>query len=144
MRRDPRSPSELLAAYVDGVSELPAGERRALEERLADDEALRAEAAETRGLIGKLRELPRDGGEPDWAVLERSICDAVGAEVPRSWWRRFGWRWVVPGMALAATAAVAALVLHAPAREAGPAPAPVPSLAGRDRAPPAEAPRGED
>jgi hypothetical protein len=122
--------NELLTAYVDGVSELTADERRALEERMARDGALRAEAEETRALLGRLRELPPDphAGEPDWAALERSILDAVGPDVPRPWWRRLGWRWAVPVTALAAAAAILALVVRAPEPEPAPAlaaPAPV-------------------
>ncbi len=146
MRRD-RSSRDLLAAYVDGVSELTAEERRALEERLAADDALRAEAAETRALLGRLRELPGgshgSGGEPDWAELERSIMDAVGPEVPRPWWRRLGWRWVMPAAALAVGAAILALVVRAPEREADPAPvigAPAPSGAGAGAPAPSGAP----
>src|SRR5687768_15759298 len=109
MRRDPRSADELLTAYVDGVSELTAGERRAVEERIAADDTLRAEAAATRALLGRLRELPRPAagepaGEPDWAALERSILDAVGPEVTRPWWRRLGPRWAMPAVALAVAA----------------------------------------
>lgn len=125
MSRDPRDPraartaDELLAAYVDGVAELGADERRAVEARLAEDGALRAEAETTRALLGQLRELPRrelaPGAEPDWAALERSILDAVGPDVPRPWWRRLGWRWAVPVAALAVGAAAAALVLRGPA-----------------------------
>ena len=154
MRRDPRSsdrlaparrlrsPDELLAAYVDGVSELAPGERRELASRLASDDALRAEAAATRDLLGKLRELPPDAGEPDWAALERSIGDAVGPEVPRAWWRRFGRRWIVPGVTLAAGAAIAALVMRAP--EQGPAPETAIDAGGRAATVVAPAPRTED
>jgi anti-sigma factor RsiW len=132
---------ELLAAYVDGVSELTAEERRAVEERLGDDPALRAEEAETRALIGRLRELPPGGdapaGEPDWAALERSILGAVGPDVPRPWWRRLGWRWALPAAALAAAAAILALVVRTPAAPATqdppavalPRPAPDPAVA---------------
>ena len=145
MRRDSRAPGgrepadELLAAYIDGVSELTAGERRALDERLVSDEVLRAEAAETRDLLGKLRELPPASGEPDWAALERSIGDACGPEVPRSWWQRFGWRWAVPVVTLATGAAIAALVMREPARDAVMR-EPAPALAAHDRAKPDEAP----
>lgn len=113
MPREKRAP-ELLSAYVDGVAELTPSERRSLDEELADDAALRAEAAETRDLIAKLRGLPREGGEPDWSALERSIGEAVGTEVPRPWWRRLRWRWIAPGMALAAGAAIALLALRGP------------------------------
>ncbi len=131
MRPD-RSSDELLAAYLDGVAELTPEERRAVEARLADDDALRAEAAGTRALLDRLRELPRHphgpggpgdpGGEPDWAQLERSIMDAVGPEVPRPWWRRLGLRLAIPAAALAVGAAIVALVVRAPKRAAEPAP----------------------
>jgi len=149
MRRDRRSPSaslgpppggssgparhgeDLLTAYVDGVSELTAGERRAVEARIAGDDALRAEAEQTRALLGQLRDLApaadraSAGGEPDWAALERSILDAVGPDVPRPWWRRLGWRWAMPAAALAVGAAILALFLRTPE----PATAPTPEVA---------------
>lgn len=126
-----REPADLLAAYVDGVSELTPAERRALEEQLGTDAALRADADETRALLGRLRELPPEGSEPDWSALERSISDAVGPAVPRPWWRR--WRWLAPGMALAAAAAAIAFLLHEPARD----PEPAAPLASGSGAPPA-------
>lgn len=139
---------ELLAAYVDGVSELTAEERRALEERLASDGALRAEADETRALLDRLRELPRaPAGEPDWAALERSILrtlDAVGPEVPRPWWRRLGLRWAMPAAALAVGAAILALVVRPPARELAPAIGVVaPERGGAETAPPPPPPPGD-
>lgn len=127
MRREP-DPSELLAAYVDGVSELTPDERRALEERLAADGALRSDAGETRALLGRLRELPPEGIEPDWSALERAIGDAVGPDLPRPWWRR--WRWLAPGMALAVAAAALVFWLRDPARET-----PAPSVSGGSDAP---------
>jgi anti-sigma factor RsiW len=108
--RDVKTTAELLAAYVDGVTELSVDERRRVEAALAGDSALRAEEAATRDVLGQLRELSPVGGEPDWAALEREIAGAVGPDVPRPWWRR--WRWVVPGAVLATTAAVAVLVLR--------------------------------
>ena len=107
MRRDT---SELLAAYVDGVTELSADERRRIEARLTAEPALRGEADATRELLGELRDLPRSG-EPDWSALERSINQAVGPDAPKRW---RGWRWLVPVVALAAAGALAALVLHDP------------------------------
>jgi len=130
MRRDT---DELLAAYVDGVTELAADERRRVEARLGDAPALRSEAEATRALLGELRELPR-GGEPDWSALERSIGDAVGTDVPRRW---RGWRWLVPGLALATAGAVAVLVLHDPGEMTTPAPDPV---IAHEHAKPAPAP----
>jgi len=103
MRRESPSQSDLLAAYVDGVTELSPDERRGVE-ALLDDPAAKRDEQSTRALIGQLRELPPAHGEPDWTALERSINQAVGPSVPRSWWR--GWRWVVPGLAIAATAAI--------------------------------------
>jgi anti-sigma factor RsiW len=108
-----RDTDTLLAAYLDGVGELTAEERRRVEARLAEDGALRDEAEATRGLLGQLRELPGAGVEPDWAAMERAIRDEVGPDVPRPWWR--GWRWLVPIGALAMAGAVLALVLHHPA-----------------------------
>ena len=141
MPEQPEQPEQddLLAAYLDGVSELTADERRAVEARLADNgsdnragngsdngsdnRALRDEVESTRALLGKLRELPPEtdaaGGGPDWAALERSILGAVGTEAPRPWWRwwrRLGFRWAVPAIALAAAAAILALVVRAPER----------------------------
>ncbi|HEY5933580.1 MAG TPA: hypothetical protein VIU61_03065 [Kofleriaceae bacterium] len=107
MRRDT---SELLAAYVDGVTELSADERRRIEARLTAEPALRGDADATRELLGELRDLPRSG-EPDWSALERSINQAVGPDAPKRW---RGWRWLVPAVALAAAGAIAALVLHDP------------------------------
>ena len=132
MRRDT---SELLAAYVDGVTELSADERRRIEARLADEPALRGDADATRELLGELRELPRQGA-PDWSALERSIGDAVGPHAPKRW---RGWRWLVPALALGTAGALAMLVLHDPPAEkpevqpiATPAPAPVPEPAPGD------------
>ncbi|MGE5185348.1 MAG: hypothetical protein ACM31C_24965 [Acidobacteriota bacterium] len=61
--------------------------------------------AEDRALIARLRALPAETGEPDWAALERQIEGALPAEVPRRWWRR--WRWLLPVGTLAAAAAIA-------------------------------------
>ena len=143
MRRE-WATDELLAAYLDGVAELSPEERRAVEARLAGDDALRAEAEETRALLGQLRELPRaehaPAGEPDWAALERSILDAVGPAVPRPWWRRLGFRLAMPAAALAVAAAILALVVRAPDRDAHRT-QPVPALGAGE---PAPAPGGED
>ena len=107
-----RDTDELLAAFVDGVGELTTDERRRVEARLAEADGFRAEAAATRELIGTLRDLPTEGGEPDWAAMERAIRTEVGPSVPRPWWR--GWRWLVPVGALALSAAVLMLVLRTP------------------------------
>src|SRR5690349_1729368 len=90
-------PAELLAAYVDGVAELPIEDRRAVETWLAGDPDARADAAAVHGLLDQLRALPPSGGdEPDWAAMERSIRLAVDAVPSRPWWRR--WQWLVPAM----------------------------------------------
>lgn len=99
-----RPDDELLAAYVDGVGELTPDERRRVEAALAAPDARVAEV-ETRSMIARLRALPPEGQEPDWAQLERAIRDAVGTEVPRPWWRR--WAWLAP----LSTALTASLVL---------------------------------
>jgi hypothetical protein len=114
MQRSERGDAELLAAYVDGVAELSLDERKRVDDLIARDPALRMDEAATRELIGQLRDLPPAGNEPDWAALERGISDAVGKDVPQSWWQRMRWRFIVPGVALAMTAAILALVLHDP------------------------------
>ena len=103
---------ELIAAYHDGVSELTADERRRVEALIQNDPAFRAEADDTKDLLGKLRALPHEGTDPDWTALERQIRTAVGPTVPASRFRL--WRWLVPVGALAMTAAVAMLVMHHP------------------------------
>ena len=121
------SDDDLLTAYVDGVAELNAHERKHVETLMQNDESMRTEATRTREVIAKLRELPPEGNEPDWTALERSIGDAVGPEAPRTaWWRRFGWRLVVPAMALVTAAAIIALLMNGPVREATtPTPTPI-------------------
>lgn len=125
-RADDRGDGELLSAYVDGVAELSLEERKRVDDLLARDPALREQEAATRALIGELRDLPPAGTEPDWSALERSIGDAVGETVPQPWWQRLRWRFIVPGVALAMTAAILALVLHDPPPQATDAPAPPP------------------
>lgn len=98
-------PEDLLSAYVDGVTELSADERRGVEAALP---ALRAEETEVRGLIDQLRALPAEGAEPDWSAMERSIRAAVGASVPRPWWQR--WTWIAP-ISTCATAAIVLLLV---------------------------------
>lgn len=122
MKRD--NDVELLSAYVDGISELSLAERKSLDDLLARDPALRAQEVETRALIGELRDLSPAGGEPDWTALERGIGAAVASLPARTWWQRFRWRIVVPGVALAMTAAILALVMRPPAEPPVPAPAP--------------------
>ena len=107
-----RHDNDLLSAYVDGVSELTTEERRRVEELLAQDPTLRTEEAATRALLDKLRALPAEGSEPDFAALERAIRAEVGAGVARPWWRAVG-RWLVPAAALAlATAGLALWLQH--------------------------------
>lgn len=116
MRRDKdRGDVELLSAYVDGVSELSLDERKRVDDLIARDPSLRQAEGETRALIGQLRDLPPLGNEPDWSALERGIGDAVGQlETRAPWWQRLRWRFIVPGVAIAMTAAILALVLHDP------------------------------
>src|SRR5882672_8795199 len=86
---EPERSAELLTAYVDGIAELPAGERRAVERWLADDPGARADADAVHDLLGRLRALPPtyDTGEPpDWAAMERSIRQAVADQAPSPWW----------------------------------------------------------
>ena len=65
---------------------------------------------EEHALVAKLRALPGEGREPDWAQLEREISLAVGPRVPLPWWRN--WRWLVPAAGLAGLAAIALIVFH--------------------------------
>lgn len=115
MRRDnDRGDVELLAAYVDGVSELSLDERKRVDDLLARDPALRETESQTRALIGALRDLPPAGNEPDWSALERGIGDAVRTLDAQSWWQRMRLRFIVPAVALAMAVAILALVLHDP------------------------------
>jgi hypothetical protein len=77
-----------------------------------DDDEPELDAAE-RAVVHRLRALPREGQEPDWAALERSIRDAVGPDMPKPWFK--SWRWLVPIGALAAATAAALLWVHRPA-----------------------------
>ena len=130
-----RNADELLAAYVDGVTELTTEERRRVEELLAQDPALRTDEAKTREVLEQLRSLPPEGTEPDWAAMERAIRSEVGPEVPRSWWRP-AWRWLVPATALVLAAAVFALWI----RERAPVEQPIATLPLDAGAPGAPAP----
>ncbi len=116
------------AAYVDGAEELSAEERARVEARLAEQPEAQAEHAALRGLITRLRALPAEGNDPDWAAMERAIHEAVGPEVVGDrargvgpWWRR--WTLIAP-MSAALTAALVLLVMwgrpapRAPARDA--------------------------
>ncbi|HEY0191834.1 MAG TPA: hypothetical protein VGC42_11985 [Kofleriaceae bacterium] len=67
------------------------------------------EHAETRAVIDRLRALPPEGVEPDWAAMERSIREAVGTEVPRPWWRR--WTALLPATTLVTALGVLLLVM---------------------------------
>ena len=51
---------ELLAAYLDGVSELTPDERKRVEAQLGE-----LDVAGTRAMIDQLRSLPPEGREPD-------------------------------------------------------------------------------
>jgi len=93
---------ELLAAYLDGVSELTPEERKRVEARLSE-----LDVEGTRGMIDQLRALPPEGREPDWRAMEKRIAAAVD-EVRVPWWRR----WFVPVGALVMTAAAAMLWIH--------------------------------
>jgi hypothetical protein len=118
---------ELLTAYVDGVGELTSDERRRVEQRLADDPALRADADAIRALLERTRELPGPAREPDWSAMERQIRESVGPAVPMPWWRRA--RWLAPASALVTTAAIALVWLHhVPATRTTPTVATVPTL----------------
>lgn len=110
--------AELLSAYVDGVAQLSPDERRRVEALLERDPAARADQATVRALLDRVRALPPEGGEPDWAAMERSIGQAVGPSVPRAWWRSR--RWLVP-LSTFATAVAVLLVLWArPATRSAP------------------------
>jgi hypothetical protein len=80
------SEDDLTTAYLDGVGELTADERKRVEAVLDPEQA-----TATRELLGQLRALPNEGTEPDWNVLEREIRLAVGPQVPTSWWRKLRW-----------------------------------------------------
>jgi len=129
---------ELVAAYTDGIAELDPDERARVERLLRDDPAAAADADATRELIGKLRELPKVGNDPDWVKLEHQIRTAVGPVVPRPWWQR--WQWLVPIGALAATAAAALLWMQRPAQESVVAHATPPVPVALPSAPPAPVP----
>jgi anti-sigma factor RsiW len=128
---------ELMSAYVDGVAELASDERHAVERRLADDPAARAEAGAVQSLLGQLRALPpSDGDEPDWMAMERSIHQAVAAVPVRPWWRR--WQWLVPAMTCATAAAL--LVVLWPRTQGAPVRLAAEQHPTRPAAPPAAAP----
>ena len=125
-----RKDEELLAAYVDGVAELSADERRRVERLLEADPGARGEADATRGMIDRLRELPAEGQEPDWGELERQIRAAVGPIAPRPWWKR--WFWLAPAGVLVAAAAGIVLWISAgrtPVETVAPAPVTPPLVA---------------
>ena len=105
-------PQELAGRYVIGT--LPAGERRALEEAMPHDPALRSAGAE-----GGARLLPRTGlvepVEPSaqlWPRIARSLAVRQAAAAPPAgpsgWWNRLGlWR----GLAAAGFAAAFAMAV---------------------------------
>jgi hypothetical protein len=127
--------AELLTAYVDGVAELSSDERRGIEARLAREPGARADETAVRSLLDQLRALPPEGGEPDWAAMERSIHHAVGRNVPRPWWRR--WTWIAPATTLATAMIVLLIVWGRP-------PASAPTSAPDHRVHPTHAPGGDD
>jgi hypothetical protein len=64
-------------------------------------------------LVARVRALRDDGAEPDWAALEANIREQTRAlPMHAPWWRR--WQLLVPIAALAATAAIALVVMHRP------------------------------
>jgi anti-sigma factor RsiW len=134
-----RGGDELLTAYVDGVSELSPADRKRIEAQLAGAPQARADEAQLRALLGRLRALPPEGDEPDWAAMERSIHAAVGDEVPRPWWR--AWRWLVPLTSFATAAAVLILLASRPSPSRAPS-APVASVDVGTPATPDRADRG--
>ena len=81
-----RSADELLAAYVDGVTELTTEERRRVEELLAQDPALRTDEAKTREVI------EHGGFRPRAATAARRCrcCPAPRHPAPRGVWRANG------------------------------------------------------
>ena len=85
---------------------------------MSDPDDLVDLSAEEQKLVARLRALPGEGREPDWAQLEREIHAAVGPQVPLPWWRQL--RWLVPIGALGAFAVIVLVVLghREPARVA--------------------------
>lgn len=125
---------ELLAAYLDGVSELTPEERKRVEARLSE-----LDVDGTRGMIEQLRALPPEGREPDWRAMEKRIAAAVD-EVKLPWWRR----WFVPVGALVMTAAVAMLWIDRTPDPAAVQPAPHVAIAPAvDAAVPAPVPAAQ-
>jgi anti-sigma factor RsiW len=133
MRSDRPDPAELLAAYADGIAELAPDERHRIEAALADAPALRGEQAQITSLLGRLRDLPGEGAEPDWAAMERSIRDAVGAEVPKPWWRR--WTWLAPATTTLVTAMAVLIFVMWPRAQAIVEPQPRPAPVAEHRVP---------
>jgi hypothetical protein len=130
-----KSDEELLAAYLDGVTELTPEERQRVEARLSE-----LDVDGTRGMIEQLRSLPAEGNEPDWRAMERRIARAVD-DIKPPWWRR--WKLVVPASIVAMTAAALLLYLrHGPA-EPIEQPAPPVAVITHDAAVPPTAPVAE-
>lgn len=125
MRSDRPEPAELLTAYADGIAELLPDERHRIEAALEAEPALRGEQAQIASLLGRLRDLPSEGAEPDWSALERSIRDAVGSEVPKPWWRR--WTWLAPATTTLVTAMAVLIFVMWPRAQVIVEPAPVPT-----------------
>jgi hypothetical protein len=115
-----RHRDELLTVHADDPAELTAAEAAEVEDRLARSPEARAEVAEARTVLARLRGLPAEGQEPAWADFQRSVRLAIAeAEAARArgvggWLRRF-WK-PVAGLGLAVTAA-AAILLGRPSTE---------------------------
>ncbi|NVB79278.1 MAG: hypothetical protein HOV81_12855 [Kofleriaceae bacterium] len=92
-----------------------------------------------RALVDRLRRLPPEGEEPDWQKLAAAIRAEVGTTAPKPWWR--SWQWLVPIGALAATAALAFIVLE---RRTHDEPTPSPPPVVRHEMPPAPAPAASE
>lgn len=95
---------EQLSAYIDGA--LGDEERRAIEERLARDDAARARLAELREVIAAVRSLPRASAPPG---LARDIMDQV-RRTPRPV-RGPAFRSFLAGVGLAAAAVFVAFAI---------------------------------
>ncbi|MCP3707625.1 anti-sigma factor [Paraburkholderia sp. CNPSo 3274] len=133
----PGSPEEdlsVLGAFVDG--ELPAGEREALQARLADDPRASARVAAYRAQKAALQALcegarvPGEGVPPDGAEAAGTAPAVLVLRPGVPWWWRAGiaaaWVAVGAGLAVAATALVPRLAPgFAPELAAGLAPAAV-------------------
>src|SRR5204863_4290717 len=103
-------PSEGMRARAASDDATRPSNVRAIAEDLAHGGAAPALDDQDLALIARVRALPEEGQEPDWRALEASIRDEVRDRptyVP--WWR--AWQYLVPLGALAATAAIAFIVV---------------------------------